>query len=228
MLKSADVLDHGFVRLLNVAGPTSDEPSVSWIAKSARTSFANHHKDRTLEDDIRLSKYLWRNEHMSPFEMVETWWEVKAPIFVVRQWHRHRTASISEISGRYVSLPDDWYIPDVVGGKPVTNKQGRSESLHPAVQSDFRKTLQEACEASYSAYLHAVENGVTNEQARMLLHQNHYTQFLWKTNLRNLLHFLKLRTDGHAQWEIRQYAEQMQQMIHDQIAGLKEVIEEVK
>lgn len=228
MLQTADVLDHGFVRLLNVAGPTNDKPSVSWIAKSARTSFANHNEDKLYEDDLRLAKYLWRNEHMSPFEMVETWWEVKCPIFVARQWHRHRTAAINEISGRYVKLPDDWYIPTVVGGKPVTNKQGRSEGLHPAVQSNFRETLREACEASYSAYLGAVENGVANEHARMLLHQNHYTQFLWKTSLRNLLHFLELRTDDHAQWEIRQYAEAMQQMIYTQVAGIKEVIEETK
>ena len=226
MLKSADVLDHGFVRLLNVAGPTSDEPSVSWIAKSARTSFANNNKDRTLEDDIRLSKYLWRNEHMSPFEMVETWWEVKAPIFVVRQWHRHRTASISEISGRYVSLPEEWYIPDVVGGKPVTNKQGRSENLDPAVQADFKDQLNKACEESYILYQNAIENGVAPEHARMALHQNHYTQWLWKMDLRNLLHFLRLRTDSHAQWEIRQYAATMQDMVCKQINGLKEVVEQ--
>lgn len=527
MMQAANVLDHGYVKLLNVAGPVrGQETSVSDIAKAARVSFANYGQERALEDDVKLSKYLWRNEHMTPFEMVQTWWEVKAPIFVARQWFRHRTCitgnmvisfdapkkkyshygikmsdlydkwangareiphaktgrptrlgmkdrissmrirsthngnvvadsvigvvcngvkpvrdyttesgkvlsctsdhevntpygyvqagslsvgdrlvcisrceqkmvgkpveydteevwvpspvfgdrydvsnhgrvrshvntrcvrlaepvikkltackrtgymkvslsdngvtrlysvhrlvmfafsdhpggysttgfvchkdsnpwnnspenlylgdprsntndryktgakpwlsiktekivsisdeymdvvydistkdvhnffanginvhncSINEISGRYVKLPEEWYIPDVVGGKPVTNKQGRSENLDRAVQEDFREQLNKACEESYILYQNAIENGVAPEHARMALHQNHYTQWLWKIDLRNLLHFLRLRTDEHAQWEIRQYAATMRDMIYSSINGLKEVIEQ--
>lgn len=227
MMQAANVLDHGYVKLLNVAGPVrGHDTSVSDIAKSARTSFANYSQEKTFEDDVKLAKYLWRHEHMTPFEMVQTWWEVKAPIFVARQWFRHRASSFNEISGRYVKLPEEWYIPDVVGGKPVTNKQGRSENLDRAVQEDFREQLNKACEESYILYQNAIENGVAPEHARMALHQNHYTQWVWRVDLRNLLHFLRLRTDEHAQWEIRQYATTMQDMIYSIINGLKEVIEQ--
>ena len=226
-MQAANVLDHGFVRLLNVAGPVrGHEASVRDIAKAARVSFANYGQEREFADDVKLAKYLWRHEHMSPFEMIETWWEIKAPIFVARQWVRHRTAGTNEISGRYVKLPEEWYIPTVVGGKPVANKQGRSEGLDKSVQEDFKDQLNKACEESYILYQNAIENGVAPEHARMALHQNHYTQWLWKMDLRNLLHFLRLRTDSHAQWEIRQYAATMQDMIYSNIDGLKEVIEQ--
>lgn len=221
------VLDHGCVILRNVSGPTRrtadfipnefneekcgterpfDADDVD-PAQSARMSFDQMDVDRTREQDFKLAEYLMRNMHTSPFEMIEIWLEMKLPIFVARQFVRHRTVSINEVSGRYVTLPREWYIPKVVGGKASNKKQGQADNLEPLIQERFRVALNDHCDEGYQRYLRALEAGVAPEHARMLLSLNHYTHWLWKQDLHNMMHFLSLRSHEHAQVEARAYAE---------------------
>jgi thymidylate synthase (FAD) len=216
------VLDHGFVTLRNLAGPTrratgldhNDHTTIRMFdaddrdpAQAARMSFDDMDEEiRTEEEDFRLSRYLMKNWHTSPFEMIECWFEMKMPIFVARQFVRHRTAMLNEVSGRYVTLPAEWYIPEIVGGKPVNAKQGQSDNLPGEVQEWFKAILDADCAASYQRYTYAIEKGVAAEHARMFLHLNHYTHWLWKQNLHNQMHFLRLRDHGHAQIEAQAYA----------------------
>lgn len=205
------VLDHGFVILRNIAGPTR-RPDRLFDAddldppQAARMSFDQMDSDRTDEEDFRLSKYLMKNWHTSPFKMVEIWLEMKMPIFVARQFVRHRTVSINEVSGRYITLPEEWYIPEIVGGKAPNAKQGQADNLHPEVQEAFKKLLDTRCRESYEDYLRMMTRGVAPEHARMFLHLNHYTHWLWKQDLHNIMHFLSLRDHGHAQIEAQAYA----------------------
>lgn len=204
------VLDHGFVTLRNLAGPTR-RPAAMFDAddrdpaQAARMSF-DVTEERTAEEDHKLSRYLMKNWHTSPFEMVECWFEMKMPIFVARQFVRHRTVSINEVSGRYVTLPEEWYIPEIVGGKAPNAKQGQEDNLSEATQHWFRTILDSDCRESYSNYLQAIHCGVAPEHARMFLHLNHYTHWLWKQDLHNMMHFLRLRDHGHAQIEAQMYA----------------------
>lgn len=205
------VLDHGFVKLLNIAGPTrrpeqSFDASDRDPAQAARMSFDQMDSERTAEEDFRLSKYLMKNWHTSPFEMVEIWLEMKMPIFIARQFVRHRTVSINEVSGRYVTLPEEWYIPKVVGGKAPNAKQGQADTLDSGKQFAFKQNLDDQCREAYRAYLFWIEQGVAPEHARMFLHLNHYTHWLWKQDLHNILHFLSLRDHLHAQIEAQAYA----------------------
>lgn len=212
------VLDHGFVKLRNLSGPTRriDQPFDAHDidpANTARMSFDQMDSGRTMEDDLKLAKYLMKNWHTTPFEMIEVWVEMKMPIFVARQFVRHRTVSINEVSARYVTLPAEWYIPISVGGKPVNAKQGQSEGLSEEVQSLFKHNLYDSCSESYHKYLKFVEMGVANEHARMFLHVNHYTHWMWKQDLHNMMHFLSLRSGSHAQIEAQIYAEAIDQLI---------------
>jgi thymidylate synthase (FAD) len=175
-------------------------------AQAARMSFGQMNKDRTLEQDMALSKYLMKNWHTSPFEMIEIWLEMKLPIFVARQFVRHRISSINEVSGRYITLPEEWYIPKVVGGKAKSNKQGQEDNLDPYVQDRFKTELNLACRDSYFKYKSYLSEGVAPEHARMFLHLNHYTHWLWKQDLHNMMRFMALRMDSHAQIEAREYA----------------------
>ena len=206
-----DVLDHGFVALRNMSGPNR-RPDAPFDAddidpaQSARMSFDQMDSDRTLDADLKLADYLMRNWHTSPFEMVEIWLEMKIPIFVARQFVRHRTATINEVSGRYVQLPAEWYIPEVVGGKAANKKQGQEDNLDKPTQEWFRHMLDSQCGISYNLYREALERGVAAEHARTLLHLNHYTHWLWKQDLHNMMHFLRLRDHSHAQIESQQYA----------------------
>ncbi len=220
------VLDHGFVILRNVAGPTrriyddastdnhgrfnNDRPfdaDDTDPANAARMSFDMSDMTRAREADLKLCEYLMKNMHTTPFEMIEVWLEMKLPIFVARQFVRHRTVSINEVSGRYVKLPAEWYIPQTVGGKPTGGaKQGQSDTLDEALQTSFRNVLNSNCQRGYEDYEWALQQGVAAEHARLLLHLNHYTHWLWKQDLHNLMHFLALRTHSHAQVEAREYA----------------------
>lgn len=226
-----DVLDHGYVALRNIAGPTRrlpgwTDPSVDGdqddtrefdaddtdIANAARMSFDGTDGDRPRELDLNLADYLMKNAHWSPFEMIEVWLEMKLPIFVARQFVRH-TASINEISGRYVKLPEDWYIPTVVGGKAKSNKQGQEDNLDADEQEAFRMGLDQHCRNGYKNYEVALSHGVAPEHARMFLSLNHYTKWLWKSNLRDMLMLLRSRLDGHAQIESRAYAGAIEKML---------------
>jgi len=213
-----DVLDHGFVALRNMSGPNR-RPDAPFDAddidpaQSARMSFDQMDSDRTRDADLKLADYLMRNWHTSPFEMVEIWLEMKMPIFVARQFVRHRTATINEVSGRYVTLPAEWYIPEVVGGKATHAKQGQEDNLDWLHQQSFKTTLKLHCEDGYNSYLEAIESGVAPEHARMLLSLNHYTHWLWKQDLHNMLNFLRLRDHSHAQIEAQRYAQAVDQLL---------------
>ncbi len=226
------VLDHGFVTLRNLAGPTrrTQAPANASThlinfdaddtdpANAARISFNNFDLTRPRETDFALCDFLMRNWHTSPFEMVECWLEMKLPIFVARQFVRHRTVSINEVSGRYVTLPAEWYIPDIVGGKPVGGaKQGQSDTLDKDLQRLFRERLNEHCQDGYAAYLTSISFGVAPEHARMLLSLNHYTHWLWKQDMHNMMHFLSLRDHSHAQIEARMYAEAISVLLREQL-----------
>lgn len=208
------VLDHGFVTLRNMAGPTRrpdalfDADDVD-PANSARMSFGKTDGGRSREDDLKLSRYLMKNWHTTPFEMVEIWLEMKMPIFVARQFVRHRTVSINEISGRYVQLPAEWYLPELfhVGVKPENIKQGRDLFGDPNSHAKwFIGALSSACARDYATYKMAIERGIPHELARCFLHLNHYTHWLWKQDLHNMMNFLRLRDHSHAQFESQEFA----------------------
>lgn len=235
------VLDHGYVTLRNLAGPTRRqvvqglENEEGWlrafdaddtdVANAARMSFGQSDGDRTYEQEMKLTKYLWVNHHATPFESIVVWLEYKLPIFCARQFHRHRTQSINEISGRYVTLPEEWYIPEVVGGKAADKKQGQSDDLDQGTQNWFKEKLRRHCQSGYDAYLEAIEEGVAPEHARMLLSLNHYTKYLSTVNLRNLLGFMLLRDHKHAQVEAQAYAKAIIMLLKPHIPGIMGVWE---
>lgn len=205
-LAMVDVLDHGYVALRCLAGPSGVGKDRD-PANAARMSF-DAMGTRTEEEDLKLCEYLMKNKHTTPFEMVELWIEMKLPIFVARQFVRHRTVSINEMSARYVTLPAQWYIPDpeIVGIKPDKAKQGRT-AIAPSENTQwFVTTLGHTCAQDYENYTIAIKRGIPPELARCLLHLNHYTHWLWKQDLHNIMHFLSLRDHSHAQWEAQQYA----------------------
>lgn len=195
------VLDHGFVRVVEKLG---DDLA---ICRAARVSTGKGSKGD--EADKKLIGYLWRNKHTSPFEMCEITLHVKLPIFVARQWIRHRTANVNEMSGRYRELPEEYYVPapDAVRAQSTTNKQGRGEDMDSGAVGHFIRSHELSCQRAFAAYRDAIEDGIARELARIMLPVATYTEWYWKIDLRNLLHFLALRMDAHAQWEIRQYAD---------------------
>jgi thymidylate synthase (FAD) len=200
--KEIRVLDHGFVRLVDYMG---GDPR---IVQAARVSYGPGTK--TFRDDAALIDYLMRHQHTSPFEHVVLELHCKMPIFVARQWIRHRTARVNEISGRYTVLKDEFYVPppEQIRGQSSQNKQSRSEDeLPPEVQQEVLELLIREQEAAYEAYQRLLKRGVARELARINLPLSVYTQWYWQMDLHNLFHFLRLRLDPHAQWEIRQYAE---------------------
>lgn len=241
MIETVKFLDHGFVTLRNISGPTrrvfSDHKD--WVengcrdddhrafdaddtdpANAARMSFNQTDGDRTREDDMKLCRYLMKNWHTSPFEMIEVYLEMKLPIFVARQIIRHRTASVNEVSGRYVTLPPEWYIPEVVGGKAKNKKQGQADNLDEIDQRQFRIMLQDQCFIGYNRYLQAIEMGVAPEHARLFLSLNHYTHWLWKQDLHNLFHLLSLRDHEHAQIESQMLAKAIDTLLRQHLPGL--------
>lgn len=203
---SLNVLDHGIAALLDVMprlvpkGSTADMV----IAQAARVSYGAG--TTKLSKDKDLIRYLLRHFHTTPFEMVECKFHVRMPIFVAGQWLRHRTASINMYSARYSEVPDRFYIPTVVRQQSATNNQGGDDPVDEATAAEFIAFLEASCQAQHRAYTKALAQGVSREQARMLLPQNVYTEFYWKVDLHNLFHFLGLRMDGHAQQEIREFA----------------------
>lgn len=214
MKKEIDVLDHGFVRLVDWMG---DDLSV---ARAARVSYdAEWRAGSDKGSDERLIKYLADNRHSTPFEAVEFQFEVKAPIFVVRQWHRHRTWSYNELSGRYRELPEEFYVPeiDVIGMQSHENKQARV--LTDALGDDNHAKMglyqyRNICAAAFDHYRQRLEDGWPRELARMCLPLSTYTHMFAKVDLLNLIKFLQLRDDDHAQYEIRVYAQAMRTLVN--------------
>ena len=195
------VLDKGFVRLVDYMG------SDARIVQTARVSYGEGTK--TIREDAGLIDYLLRHEHTSPFEHVVLELHCKMPIFVARQWIRHRTARLNEISGRYSVMADEFYLPDEaqVQGQSADNKQGRAEEEVPAeLRKKVLDLLRRDQGAVYASYEEMLKDGIARELARINLPLSLYTQWYWQMDLHNLFHFLELRMDPHAQWEIRQYA----------------------
>ncbi len=199
--KAYPVLDKGFVRLVDYMG--SDQR----IVQAARVSYGDGTK--SVRQDAGLIDYLLRNEHTSPFEQVVFTFHAKMPIFVARQWIRHRTARLNEISGRYSVMSDEFYVPapEDVSEQSLDNKQGRkSEAMEPAKAEAIRLAMEAVHDAAYTDYTRLLEEGTARELARVVLPLSLYTEWYWQIDLHNLFHFLKLRMDPHAQKEIRDYA----------------------
>ncbi len=200
--KELRVLDKGFVRLVDYMGGDVR------IAQAARVSYGKGTK--TVRDDAALIDYLMRHGHTSPFEHVVLEFHCKLPIFVARQWIRHRTARLNEISGRYSVLADEFYLPppSQIRRQSKDNKQGRDAEEVPAeLQREVLDLLLQEQHAAYETYQHLLRRDIARELARINLPLSLYTQWYWQMDLHNLFHFLELRMDPHAQWEIQQYAE---------------------
>jgi thymidylate synthase (FAD) len=196
------VLDKGFVRLVDYLG--GDQR----IVQSARVSYGSGTKN--VRQDRALIHYLMRNWHTSPFEQVQLTFHAKMPIFVARQWVRHRTASLNEISGRYSIMKDDFYVPSPEHIRPQSadNKQGRStERYAQSEEAEITELFESEQKSVYATYQKLLEKNVARELARNNLPLSLYTEWYWQIDLHNLFHFLRLRMDAHAQYEIRAYAE---------------------
>lgn len=211
-----DVLDHGFVELIDHMGDEQE------VARAARISYGNS-EERSLEKDMKLTKYLWDNRHTSPFEMIELKWRVKCPIFVARQWLRHRTANVNEMSMRYTPLDDvEFYSPNEWRAQDTKNKQSSAGVVKYSDQ--ISEVYVAYMEGLVELYHDMLADGVAREQARMVLPVSVYTEFIWKNDLHNTLHFLNLRADSHAQWEIQQYAQAMIEIIKEIYPNIMEVV----
>jgi thymidylate synthase (FAD) len=209
------VLDHGFVRVIDYMG---DDAA---IVQAARVSYGRG--TRKVSEDQGLINYLMRHRHTTPFEMCEIKYHVKLPIFVARQWIRHRTANVNEYSARYSILDNEFYVPapEHLATQAKTNRQGRGEVFDPATARRVLDLLRSDAERAYAGYAELLNEdgsgmaadptrpGLSRELARINLSLGFYTQWYWKTDLHNLMHFLSLRADPHAQYEIRAYAEAM-------------------
>ncbi|HSV56886.1 MAG TPA: FAD-dependent thymidylate synthase [Magnetospirillaceae bacterium] len=201
MDKEIPVLDKGFVRLVDYMG--GDER----IVQAARVSYGAG--TRTIREDTALIDYLLRNDHTSPFEQVVLTFHIKLPVFVARQWIRHRTARVNEVSGRYTMMKDEFYLPGEgdLAFQSRDNKQGRSEkTLPPEDAAAVRTGLRQEQEAAYRTYQDLLSRGLAREIARVNLPLSLYTEWYWQIDLHNLFRFLALRLDPHAQKEIRSYA----------------------
>ena len=207
------VLDHGFVRVIDYMG---DDAA---ITQSARVSYGKGTK--AVSNDEGLIRYLMRHWHSTPFEMCEVKFHVKLPVFVARQWIRHRTANVNEYSARYSILDREFYIPrpEDLNAQSTTNNQGRGEALTGAEADRVLAYLKDDAMRAYDHYEEMIsddgQQGLARELARMNLPANIYTQWYWKVDLHNLFHFLRLRADAHAQYEIRVYAEEMCRLVKD-------------
>lgn len=203
------VLNHGFVRLVDKMGDDST------IVRSARVSYGDGTK--TKREDEKLIEYLLKNKHWTPFEMVVFTFHVKLPIFIARQWMRHRAGSYNEISARYSVMKDEFYVPDYdrIQGQSLLNKQCSGELLEIDDQVAAKSMIEIANQNAYETYKDLIDLGVARELARVVLPVSTYTEFYWKVDLRNLFNFLELRLHNHAQYEIRVYAEAITEIIQD-------------
>lgn len=201
------VLDHGFIRVIDYMG--NDDA----IVQAARVSYGKGTKK--VNEDKGLINYLLRHRHTTPFEMCEIKFHIKLPIFIARQWIRHRTANVNEYSARYSILDKEFYLPEIdqIASQSKSNNQGRGDPVSVELAEEIRKLILEDSERAYENYLYMLgderSQGIARELARMNLPVNYYTQMYWKIDLHNLMHFLSLRADSHAQYEIRVYAEAM-------------------
>ena len=215
LYEAIPVLDHGFIRVVDYMGDDSS------IVQAARVSYGKGTKK--VSTDEGLIRYLLRHWHSTPFEMCEIKYHIKLPIFIARQWIRHRTANVNEYSARYSILDKEFYIPapDKLAAQAVNNRQGRGDVLEGEQAQEVLNILKEDSQRTYENYekmlnerydgstIDEKKSGLARELARMNLTLNTYTQWYWKTDLLNLMNFLRLRADSHAQYEIRAYADAM-------------------
>lgn len=234
MGKEFSVLDHGFIYLVDYMGSDSE------IARAARTSYGKGTK--TIREDADLIKHLLSHDHTSPFEMVEFKFHAKMPIFVARQWIRHRTASLNEMSARYSILDKEFYVPSVeeMGVQSKVNNQGRVNEFNQDQAEYIRQLLINDAQRNYEHYEYMLNDKgdktpkdpsrdmLARELARMNLSLNFYTQWYWKIDLHNLLHFLNLRMDPHAQREIQLYAFEMAKIVKESVPITWKSFEEYK
>ena len=234
LYEPVQVLDHGFIRVIDYMG---DDGA---IVQAARVSYGKG--TRKSQDDAGLIRYLMRHRHTTPFEMCEIKFHVKLPIFVARQWIRHRTANVNEYSARYSLLDREYYVPapDQLGTQSRSNRQGRGGVLEGEEADRVLELLRadaERCHTDYQEMLNedgdgnAIDpgrRGLARELARMNLTLNTYTQWYWKIDLHNLLHFLSLRADRHAQYEIRIYAEAMLDMTRKWVPATCQAFEDYR
>lgn len=218
-----NVLDHGFVRLIDHMGGDIN------ISRAARVSHdADWRAGKDKGSDARLIKYLWDHKHTTPFEAVTFTFEVKAPIFVLRQWHRHRTWSYNELSARYRELSEEFYVPRAIGVQSTVNHQGRTPDERPEVDNDtLRSAISDACKASFATYRDLLQANVPRELARSVLPVATYSHMFATVNLLNLFRFLTLRADEHAQYEIRVYADAMLDLIRPIVPAAVSAYEDV-
>ena len=206
--KEIKVLDHGFVRLVDYMG------SDARIVQTARVSYGEGTK--TLREDAGLIDYLLRHEHSSPFEHVIFEFHAKMPIFVARQWIRHRTARLNEISGRYSVIKDEFYVPDAssINFQNKENKQGRAiDDVPDELKEKVIDILSKDQASVYKNYEEMIDDDIARELARINLPLSTYTEWYWQMDLKNMFHFLKLRMDHHAQWEIQEYGRAMAKIV---------------
>tara|TARA_Y100000590_G_scaffold158020_1_gene181464 strand:+ start:70 stop:1017 length:948 start_codon:yes stop_codon:yes gene_type:complete len=215
LYEALPVLDHGFIRVVDYMGNDTS------IVQAARVSYGKGTKK--VNTDAGLIKYLMRHWHSTPFEMCEIKYHVKLPIFIARQWIRHRTANVNEYSARYSILDKEFYLPDLehLAAQSKSNRQGRGDTLKGDQAKEVLNLLKKDAEQTYTNYekmlnekydgsvIDEEKAGLARELARMNLTLNTYTQWYWKTDLLNLMNFLRLRADDHAQYEIRAYADVM-------------------
>ena len=208
MKSKIDVLDHGFVRLVDSMGGDIS------VVRAARVSHdAAWRSGEDQGSDERLIGYLWKNHHSTPFEAVTMTFEVKAPIFIFRQWHRHRTWSFNELSARYRELPEEFYVPaaDVIGKQSASSKQARD--IGQGEDQDSSNLINDACSVAFNTYRQLLDRGVPREIARSVLPVATYSHMFATVDLLNLLKFLTLRSHSHAQWEIQQYADALRRLV---------------
>jgi len=215
LYEAIPILDHGFIRVVDYMGNDTS------IVQAARVSYGKGTKK--VSTDSGLIKYLMRHWHSTPFEMCEIKYHVKLPIFIARQWIRHRTANVNEYSARYSILDKEFYLPETehLAAQSQSNRQGRGDTLQGEQAQKVLSLLKNDAEQTYNNYeimlnerydgsvIDKKEVGLARELARMNLTLNTYTQWYWKTDLLNLMNFLRLRADHHAQYEIREYAKAM-------------------
>ena len=234
LYRPIEVLDHGFIRVIDYMGDDSS------IVQSARVSYGKGTKK--ISNDKGLIKYLMRHRHSTPFEMCEIKFHIKLPIFIARQWIRHRTANVNEYSARYSILDKEFYIPSAenLAAQSASNNQGRGDALTDDEASNVIQILKKDAEQTYSNYetllnessegniIDESKSGIARELARMNLTLNTYTQWYWKIDLNNLLHFLALRADDHAQYEIRVYADAMLDIVKKWVPLTYEAFEDYR
>ena len=212
-----ECLDKGFVRLVDVMPRLAESGDLATgdfsIVQAARVSYGKGTKQ--VNQDRGLIRYLMRNWHTSPLEMAEVKLHVKMPIFVARQWVRHRTANINEYSGRYSEMSSDFYLPDQdrIQKQSSNNKQGSGESFDAKTSADMVSSMEEGQKIAYEEYTKYMDSDMARELSRINLPVSNYTEWYWKCDLMNLFKFLKLRLDSHAQYEIRVYAEAILNLI---------------